>query len=353
LTGPPRDMDLDNHTRYPARLFRTAIDDDRIAASVVTRITYDLRGTALVPAEEQPWPVSAEPWQSEYGIIDTDQLFYRGGVDLFLFGHARPEKRDARSFTVSILVGSAWKREVAVFGARVWRRGVTGLTATAPLPVEAIPLTMAYAYGGKDRWDGLDVPYPLNPDGNGFHLWEQSAEDKPLPNLEEPDQLISSWEDRPLPAGVGPLPPMSGIRLSRLAGPALHASVSMGPQAAPYPGAPGAPVASKPDPAAAGPPIQFDASFFNAAHPRMIVPSIEPGTRIGVSGVTGGAPLVIDLPEARPRCRVRFEREIDERPLAIDQVGVEADKKRVFISYRFPFRYVVVPEQLREAHLFI
>jgi len=329
-------MDLDNHTPYAARLFRTAIDDDRVAASVVTKITYDLRGTALVPSEEQPWKISAEPWQSEYGIIDTDQLFYRGGVDLFLFGHARPPTRDARSFTLSIAVGSAWKREVAVFGVRVWRKGAAGLTATTPLPIEAIPLTMAHAYGGRDQWDGLDVPYPLNPDGIGCYLWENSAEDKPLPNLEEPDQLITSWDSKPLPAGVGPCPPMSGIRLARLAGPSLRAFA-----------------AGKPDPGAEGPPLQFDATFFNAAHPRMIVPSVEPGARVVVAGVTGGAPLVIDLPEARPRCRVRFESETDERPLAIDQIGVEADKRRVFISYRFPFRYVVVPEQLREAHLFL
>ncbi|WP_437962566.1 DUF2169 domain-containing protein (plasmid) [Sorangium sp. So ce119] len=329
-------MELENHTRFTARLFRTAIDDHRIAASLVTKITYELRGTELVPSEEQPWRISAEPWESEYGVIDTDQLFYRGGVDLFLFGHARPEKPGTTRFTLSVLVGREWRREVVVSGVRVWRKGLSGLSATSPLPIEAIPLTMAYAYGGKDVWDGLDVPYPLNPDGIGCYLWPHSAEDRPLPNLEEPDQLISSWDDRPLPAGVGPCPPMSGIRLARLAGPSLHAHA-----------------AGAPDAAAAGPPIQFDATFFNAAHPRMIVPAIEPGTRIAVGGVTGGAPLVIDLPEVRPRARVRFEDEVDERPLAIDQVGIEADRGRVFVSYRFPFRYVVVPEQIREAHLFL
>lgn len=329
-------MELDNHTRFPARLFRTAIDDDRIAASLVTKITYDLHGTELTPSEPQPWPITAEPWESEYGVIDTDQLFYRGGVDLFLFGHARPEERGAKSLTLSIFVGTTWKRDIAVFGVRVWRKGVSGLSPTSPLPIEAIPLTMAYAYGGKDVWDGLDVPYPLNPDGIGCYLWPHSAEGKPLPNLEEVDQLISSWEDRPLPAGVGPCPPMSGIRLARLAGPSLRAHA-----------------AGRPAPASEGPPIQFDATFFNAAHPRMIVPSIEPGTRIAIGGVTGGVPLVIDVPEVRPRARLRFEQEVDERPLAIDQIGIEADKGRVFISYRFPFRYVVVPEQLREAHLLI
>ncbi|EYF08061.1 DUF2169 family type VI secretion system accessory protein [Chondromyces apiculatus] len=329
-------MDLQNHTPFRAQLFRTAIDDDRIAASLVTKVTYDLRGTALEPSEEQPWLISAEPWESEYGVIDTDQLFYRGGVDLFLFGHARPERRDTKSLTVAVRVGTEWKREVAVFGVRVWRKGVSGLHATSPLPIEAIPLTMAFAFGGKDRWDGLEVPYPLNPDGIGCYLWQDSAEGKPLPNLEETDQLISSWEDKPLPAGVAPCPPMSGIRLARLAGPALKAHA-----------------AGKADPMSEGPALQFDATFFNAAHPRMIVPSVAPGTRIALSGVTGGAPLLVDVPGTLPRARVRFDDEVDERPLAIDQIGIEADKKRVFISYRFPFRYVVVPEQMREAHLFL
>ena len=79
-------MELENHTRFPARLFRTAIDDDRIAASLVTKITYEVRGTELTPSESQPWLISAEPWKSEYGVMDTDQLFYRGGVDLFQVG---------------------------------------------------------------------------------------------------------------------------------------------------------------------------------------------------------------------------------------------------------------------------
>ena len=328
-------MDLENHTPFSARLFRTAIDDSRIAASLVTKITYEQSGAALKPTFESPWPISAEPWQSEYGIIDTDQLFYRGGVDLFLFGHARPETRGARSFVLSIRVGAAWKREVAVFGERVWRKEGGGLTASAPQLIDAVPLTMAHAYGGKDQWDGLDIPYPLNPDGVGYHIGPHSAEGKPLPNLEETDQLVTSWDARPLPAGVGPCPPGSGLRLAELAGPALHAYAT------------GTPASGDP-----GPPLRFDARFFNAAHPRMLVPRVEPGTRIAVHGVTGGAPLVIDLPQTAPRARVRFESETDERPLAIDQIGIEADKGRVYVSYRFPFRYVVIPEQIREVHLF-
>ncbi|MEP7121749.1 MAG: DUF2169 domain-containing protein [Byssovorax sp.] len=314
-------MDLENTTRFPARLFRTAIDDDRLAASVAARITYDIRGGALIESEEQAWPVSDAPWQSEYGILDGDQLFYRGGVDVFLFGHARPAKRDATTMRIITRVG-AFTREMAVHGVRVWHKRVAGLAATAPRPIGAIPLTMSHAYGGKDLWDGLEIAYPLNAEGMGFYLNEASAVDRPLPNLEEPDQLITRWDDRPSPAGVMAYPPGAPIRLA-----AMHR------------------------PGEGKPLITFDARMFNAAHPRMIAPAAPPGTLVEVEGVSPDGPITFALPPLPLRARIRFDAEEAVQPLLVDQIGIEPDKQRVFLSYRFPFRYVVYPEQLRSCRL--
>jgi hypothetical protein len=49
--------------------------------------------------------------------------------------------------------------------------------------------------------------------------------------------------------------------------------------------------------------------------------------------------------------RVRFDDEMDIHPLKIDQVGFEIEKSRMFISYRFSFRYAVLPGQLRSCEL--
>jgi hypothetical protein len=39
------------------------------------------------------------------------------------------------------------------------------------------------------------------------------------------------------------------------------------------------------------------------------------------------------------------------RPLAIDQIGIEPEKNRVFITYRFPFRYTLQPREPRSCVL--
>jgi hypothetical protein len=44
------------------------------------------------------------------------------------------------------------------------------------------------------------MPHPINPIGRGFYLSPEMAEEQPLPNLEFPDALIRTLEDRPPPA---------------------------------------------------------------------------------------------------------------------------------------------------------
>ena len=99
------------------------------------------------------------------------------------------------------------------------------------------------------------------------------------------------------------------------------------------------------------PRISFDARMFNIAHPRMIAPAAPPGTPVQIEGVSPDGPIVFALPPLPLRARIRFDAEEALQPLVVDQIGVEPDKQRVFLSYRFPFRYVVYPEQLRSCRL--
>jgi hypothetical protein len=96
-------MDFENTTRFPAQLLRTALDEERLSASVLMRITYDIVGHELVAAAEQTYGVSPEPWESPHGTFEQDQVFKKGGVDLFLFGNAyAPGGRRTVAMTVSM-----------------------------------------------------------------------------------------------------------------------------------------------------------------------------------------------------------------------------------------------------------
>lgn len=317
-------MKLDNRTPYPAHLFRGVIEDRRMFGSVAVRVTYDVVGDRLRVAPDQPWIVSPGPWDSQYGPMASDELFYRGGVDVFVFGCARAHLgRPAPRVDVEVRVGPSFRRKLAVYGQRTWTRRGAALVPSSASPFRAIPLTLAYAYGGKGRWDGLDVPFSDNPDGRGFYLDEASAEDHLLPNIEDPASPIRRWDDRPEPVGVCALTMGFGPRLRR----SLRFDDATGVLA------------------------ELRPTFYNAAFPDMIVPKVEPGERVSITGVREDGPLVFHLPAPELRVRLAFGAESGEREPAIDQIGVEADHMRVFVSYRYPFRYHLNPLEKRSVEL--
>lgn len=318
-------MKLFNETRYPADLLRSVLDEYRLTASALMRITYDLRGTRLVPAEEQIYIVSTSPWESPHGPFEHDQVFKRGGVDLFMWGNAyAPGGRPTVAMTVSVIVGSEFRRDIRVLGSRTWERVGGTLVPSSPQALRGVPLTLAYAYGGKSTWDGLEVPWPDNPDGLGFYVEEKQAEGQPLPMLEDPAELIERWDDRPSPAGFG----MCALS----SGPRLKAAVVLGDN---------------------GQVEQITPRMFNCAHPAMVAPTVEAGSRVTLLGVTPAGRLDFDLPASLPHARLKIGNAIHDRPLEIDQVGIDVEAATVFVSYRFPFRYRFVPEQQRSVTLTI
>ena len=111
-------MELDNATGLPALLFRTVVDDTRMAAAVIARITYLIGADGqLRRGEAQPWGVSAAPWDGPAGPMPSDDVFYRGGVDLFVFGEAwAPGGRPAPTSELRLSVGGRFQVALAVFG---------------------------------------------------------------------------------------------------------------------------------------------------------------------------------------------------------------------------------------------
>jgi hypothetical protein len=315
-------MELTNLTPYSAGIARMVYGEDRIAASVLVRVTYDIKNGKLVPSEGQPWIVSQAPWEGPQGLMAGDHVFYKGGVDVHLFGRAVPEGGSlAPEVEVEIRIGTDFRRHVRVFGARVWHRRLGGLVPTPPRPFSSLPLTLSHAYGGKDTWDGLEIPCVENPEGLGFYAMEESAVDHPLPFIEEPGKLIQRWDDRPDPAGLGICPPTSPLHAKR------GVTVTSEQQARILP------------------------LFFNTAFAPMIARSIAGGAPVFISGVSERGPLQLRLPEHRFSVRLRFGTEVHDLPLAIDQVGIEVDESRAFIAYRAPFRYVVHELQARSCEL--
>ena len=314
-------MELENRTPYPAALFRGCIDEERIGASLVVRRTFDLVAGYLVRASEEVWPVSGGPWDSPAGPMAGDDLFYRGGVDLFAFGSARSAKPVPR-VDVTVEAGKEFKYSVAVFGERVWTKVADGsVVPGAPKPFTEMPLTMANAYGGKDEWDELPVPYPPNGAGKGYAIDAASALGKACANIENPKAPLKKFGEHPEPVGVAAPPYPYAPRVLR--------TVEYYPN---------------------GVMKKLDPKFFNAAFPDMVATELAVGDRVKITGMSE-RPIGFEVPPSDVQMRLQLGETIHDAIPQLDQVGVEVDRGRVFVTYRHAFRYKVVFFEKRRCEL--
>ena len=167
---------------------------------VVVKGTFDLvhGGDAVLAAEQEPCTEGLyhddDPTQTvRYG---TDFAFVKPRAEALLMGCCRaPGDAPVTEVRAAFSVG-ALSRELAISGDRVWKLTDTGIVATDPEPLTAMPLRWERAFGGP----AIDA----NPVGRGIG---QDAKGRvPLPNIEDPRRPVTSPLDRPAPTGAFPIP---------------------------------------------------------------------------------------------------------------------------------------------------
>jgi uncharacterized protein YjbI with pentapeptide repeats len=141
----------------------------------------------LLP-EVELWKLAAA--ELPRGVVDVGMPKQRGEV--LVVGSAFPPGGAGTVAAPRVAIGGVDKT-LHVVGDRRWRDGA----ATAPLPFTEMPITYERAFGGPG--------YALNPTGKGASPARAGEEEiHPLPNIEDPRNLVRSPEDRPPPAGLGP-----------------------------------------------------------------------------------------------------------------------------------------------------
>lgn len=189
--------------------------DRRPCMSVIVKGTFPIPAQptrdAVKPATEQR-PVATEDEYYNGDItgsvrIESDQVPYKPRTDVVVVGTAHaPGNEPVRELDVSLRIGRRLRHVVRVFGDREWvfpSRMAAVPQITDTVPFVKMPLVYERAFGGMDYKSSAWCPY--NFIGRGF-IGEKSKEavDRtPLPNLEDPNDLISSWDDQPRPVGFG------------------------------------------------------------------------------------------------------------------------------------------------------
>jgi hypothetical protein len=320
---------LTNHSGFPASLTRSQLlYRDLMLATVVVKASFEVQPDGVVtrvPTEAQ-LPVSEADVTTEFGSIDGDVVPIKPACDVAVLGHARSPRADqpVDRLQLELRVGS-FARSVMVIGDRTWIDATPDPRPSAPRPFTTIPLTYDRAYGGSTlAYKQLEAPFAQNPDGRGFLRLREHAAGTPLPNLEEPDQLVKSWEDTPLPAGMAPLPRKSSLRFE---GGGFEVDL-------------------------ANELLQLTPAAFSFAHPRMRMSRYEGGQVVELAGAAHGAPWKFQLPSLTFTAVINLGDRCHELPLTIDTLCLFPDHRRFFVGARRACIYELRPARPRSFAVF-
>lgn len=201
---------------------------DYPSAYAVVKFTLSIANgkTAPLPAEPLFHDIRDETLKPRIRP-GSDYWPYKEKSDVAVLGSAfAPDGKPVKAMQVSAQIGSVAKR-VQVFGKRMveWAGGEVAWIPPGE-PFTEVPLTNDNAYGGIDfrvkPWRPGETPgypwgreadhpgmYPRNPMGKGYLVVPGEVPDFEMPNLEDPDDLLTAerlvtrdpklWYRQPLP----------------------------------------------------------------------------------------------------------------------------------------------------------
>jgi hypothetical protein len=271
------------------------------------------------PSEEQRPPIMEDVYWGEPGAsslrYEGQTAYHRPGTDIYVSGHAwAPRGKPVTEMLAAVKVGPCQKG-IHVFGTRVWYKGALGLKPSAPRAFESMPLRYERSFGGVARDNGKEPPAyePRNPVGVGLYASAKEAVEQPLPNLEDPLQLLSSPTQRVPPAGFGPIARSWQPRLG-FAGTYDEAWVERR-----------APLW----------PSDFNPRFFNAAASGLVASAgLKGGEPIVLGGLSPDGQLAFPLPRHRLMVKSIFRHRADRRKLSLDAVHIEPDDGALTLIWR-------------------
>jgi hypothetical protein len=293
---------------------------DRLLVVVSARFELPRPGTSM---QTPPKLIEQKPVRlaDEYnGEPDASSLRYEGqsafdrpATDVLLLGQAwAPGGRAEKRVDVALVIANR-RKTVAVIGERVWSQGVGALVATSPRAFVSMPLVYERAFGGAEPGDGPRSFEPRNPVGRGFYRNAAQALYQPLPNLEDPRDLITSFSDRPAPMGFGPI---ARSWQPRLGYGGTYDQAWLEENAPNWP-------------------ADFDLRFFQAAPPDLAIsPHLVGGEPVGLSGVSPDGDIHFVLPMVRLLLKSYFRRRIERKLMRLDCVEIEPDEGVFTMTWR-------------------
>ncbi|WP_444993950.1 DUF2169 family type VI secretion system accessory protein [Aliikangiella sp. IMCC44359] len=274
---------------------------------------------SLVLADEQLPPQIEDEYYGEPGqsSIRVASDFHTGkpATDIIMLGEACAlNTQPVQQLDVQLTVGQVNKR-VRVIGDRHWHNG----SISQPKPFTTMPILYEKAFGGLHQIDQENyLAEEQNPVGCGFvgKRSKQEMNEQPLPNIEDPGQLLQSLGDKQQPAGFGFCSP-DWLPRRQYAG--TYDSVWQ-QKRAPYL------------------PADFDKRFLNAAHPDLIYPGyLQGGEPISIKNMHPEGEIKASVPEVKLLCKVKLGEQSHTPPMNLETLILEPNKKQLSMVWKAEF----------------
>ncbi len=214
-------FELDNRSDWVAGLYPGWSLNGKRQMTAVFKIaySYDAQGR-VTPLTQPPEIEEADRYHGEPGISSLaaacETVPFKDGGEILLSGTAHPPKPGSTVMEISVGLRRAddrfWEKTLRLFGPRRWDKGLLGISAGKPAPIEPLPLRYEYAYGGGDP-NHEDQLYAANPVGLGFSQKGWRVKGMALPQIEVGPKFITGPTQRVQPAGYAPLAPFWEPRL--------------------------------------------------------------------------------------------------------------------------------------------
>lgn len=245
---------------------------------------------------------------------EGQSAYTRPGTDIHLLGHAwAPGGRPVTRSDVGLHVGPC-RRHAVILGDRTWTAGI-GVAPGRPQPFTRIPLVYERCFGGDpERATGsVALAAEHNPVGRGLHASEREAIGQPLPNIEDPRDLLDSPARHPRPCGFGPVArhwrPRRGFA-GTYDQAWLDARIPLWPS-------------------------DVDERFFHAAPPELQASQhLVGGELVRIFGMHPDGPHTLRLPRYRLRARFERGRSTARKPLVLDAVEFDTDLGALTMTWR-------------------
>jgi len=350
-------MNLVNNTSLAAKIFVGHTEDEELRnGMVVAKATYrfDASGAVSLDADD-PLPIFEDDLPTNLGLLPRDNLpRLDSSFEVILLGSAHaPGGQAVDQMTISMKVGDV-QQEMVVWGDRVWQGEGDQATISSAMPFIRMPLTWARAFGGTaevliDKDAPVDIAHPLNPEGRGFNPMPAAAalsrqigapEDYPqcskprvLPNLEDPTELISKWEDTPSPFCWATVPFSSGVQAQRMV--EIPAEENVVPSTSALEG------------------FSLKRTAFHRAHPDWVIPWPAGNSHVNLHGLTMHNKVTFPLPALRVTADYVVGERQGTRELAPCALVILAEQHRFYMLFRHDFTMAFHPGEERSMRLHI